>query len=128
MAKATTKKAGKTTTTKAKAKAKKAAQVFGIDAMVDAVYDELQTNTDAPASAKYVTKTALKFILQSEKALIKGAVAEGDKVQYIGFGGWEKAERAERKGRNPQTGEELVIPASTVPKFKPGKEFKDIVK
>jgi DNA-binding protein HU-beta len=123
MAKATAKKAGKT-----KAKAKKTSSIYGIDAMVDAVYADIHESQDVPASAKEVTKTAIKTILQTEKALIKGAVAEGDKVQYIGFGGFEKADRAARKGRNPQTGEEIDIPASTVPKFKPGKEFKDIVK
>lgn len=126
MAKATTKKAG---TSKAKTKAKaKTAQVFGIDAMVDAVHEDVRTNENSPASVKEITKVAIKAILLSEKALIKGAVADGDKVQYIGFGGFEKAERSARKGRNPQTGEEIEIPATVVPKFKPGKEFKLSIK
>jgi DNA-binding protein HU-beta len=127
MAKATTKKAGKAQTGKAKAK-KKAATVYGIDAMVDAIAADIAESQDVPASAKEVTKTAIKTILQTEKALIKSAVAEGDKVQYIGFGGYEQAERSARKGRNPQTGEEIAIAATTVPKFKAGKEFKDMVK
>lgn len=107
---------------------KKKSTVFGIDDMVSAIHGDIMANPDAPASAKEITKKAIKAVLQSEHALIKGAVADGDKIQYIGFGNFEKRERSERKGRNPQTGEELLIPATVVPAFKPGKEFKDIVK
>lgn len=56
------------------------------------------------------------------------ALKNGDKVQLIGFGNFEVRERAERKGRSPQTGEELLIPATKVPAFKPGKNLKDAVK
>ena len=49
------------------------------------------------------------------------------KVQLIGFGTFEVGKRAARKGKNPQTGEEMEIPASIVPKFKPGKALKDVV-
>jgi len=60
------------------------------------------------------------------------AIAEtlkaGDKVSLIGFGNFEVRERAARKGRNPQTGEDIEIAASKVPAFKPGKELKDAVK
>ncbi|HEU4964688.1 MAG TPA: HU family DNA-binding protein [Bacilli bacterium] len=56
------------------------------------------------------------------------ALASGDKVQLIGFGNFEVRERAARKGRNPQTGEEMEIAASKVPAFKPGKQFKDSIK
>ncbi|PAY59941.1 DNA-binding protein, partial [Ligilactobacillus salivarius] len=59
---------------------------------------------------------------------VKEALAEGKKVQLIGFGNFEVRERAARKGRNPQTGEEIDIPATKVPAFKPGKGFKDVVK
>ena len=52
----------------------------------------------------------------------------GDKVQLIGFGNFEVRERAARKGRNPQTGAEIEIPASKVPAFKPGKALKDAAK
>lgn len=51
-----------------------------------------------------------------------------NKVQLIGFGNFEVRERAARKGRNPQTGEEIDIAASKVPAFKPGKALKDAVK
>jgi len=50
-----------------------------------------------------------------------------DKVQFIGFGTFETKDRAARKGRNPQTGEEITIPARTVPVFRAGKTFKEKV-
>lgn len=59
---------------------------------------------------------------------IAGALQEGDKVQLIGFGNFEVRERSARKGRNPQTGEEIEIAASKVPAFKPGKALKDAIK
>jgi DNA-binding protein HU-beta len=58
---------------------------------------------------------------------ISEALQEGDKVTLIGFGNFEVRERAARKGRNPQTGEEIQIEASRVPAFKPGKQLKDAV-
>ena len=54
-------------------------------------------------------------------------VAAGNKIQLIGFGTFETSTRAEREGRNPQTGEVMTIPATVVPKFKAGKAFKDAV-
>ncbi|MCQ6275889.1 HU family DNA-binding protein [Bacillus sp. V3B] len=59
---------------------------------------------------------------------ISNTLAEGEKLQLIGFGTFEVRERAARKGRNPQTGEEIEIAASKVPAFKPGKELKEAVK
>jgi len=59
---------------------------------------------------------------------ITEALKNEDKVQLIGFGNFEVRERAARKGRNPQTGEEIEIAASKVPAFKPGKALKDSVK
>jgi len=58
---------------------------------------------------------------------ITDALKEGGKVQLIGFGNFEVRERSARKGRNPQTGAEIDIPASKVPAFKPGKALKDAV-
>jgi len=52
----------------------------------------------------------------------------GDKVELIGFGVFDVRERSARKGRNPQTGEEIEISASKVPGFKPGKKLKEAVK
>lgn len=59
---------------------------------------------------------------------IQASLAKGEKVQLIGFGNFEVRNRAARKGRNPQTGAEIQIPASKVPAFKPGKALKDAVK
>ena len=69
----------------------------------------------------------------AEKALnaftdtVAEALKAGDKVQLVGFGTFEVSERGERTGRNPQTGEEMVIPASKNPKFKAGKSLKEKV-
>ena len=49
------------------------------------------------------------------------------KIQLVGFGSFEIRKRSDRKGKNPRTGEELRIPASTVPVFKAGKVLKDAV-
>ncbi len=55
------------------------------------------------------------------------AVANGDKVQIVGFGTFEQRTRNERKGCDPRTGNQITIPASKVPAFKPGKSFKETV-
>lgn len=54
-------------------------------------------------------------------------VSKGDKVQLVGFGTFEVRQRSERKGRDPRTNAEMIIPASKVPAFKAGKAFKDSV-
>lgn len=59
---------------------------------------------------------------------ITKAMANGEKVQLVGFGNFEVRERAARTGRNPLTGEEIEIAASKVPAFKAGKALKDAVK
>ena len=68
-------------------------------------------------------ESALKAFIDSDQE----ALENGDKVQLIGFGTFETRERAAREGRNPRTKETITIPASTVPVFKAGKEFKDRV-
>ncbi|ANF97461.1 MULTISPECIES: HU family DNA-binding protein [Paenibacillus] len=59
---------------------------------------------------------------------ISSALQSGDKVQLVGFGNFEVRERSARMGRNPQTGEQMEIPASKIPAFKPGKALKDGIK
>ena len=59
---------------------------------------------------------------------VKETLSKDEKVQLIGFGTFEVRERAARKGRNPQTGAEIEIPASKAPAFKPGKALKEAVK
>lgn len=58
---------------------------------------------------------------------ISKALADGDKIQLVGFGTFEVRERAARTGKNPRTGEVIKIAASKVPAFKAGKALKDIV-
>ncbi|RAV18532.1 HU family DNA-binding protein [Paenibacillus contaminans] len=58
---------------------------------------------------------------------ISDALQGGDKVQLVGFGNFEVRERSARKGRNPQTGQEIEIAASKVPSFKPGKALRDVI-
>ena len=71
--------------------------------------------------------------VDNEKALrafidvVTEEMKNGGKVQLVGFGTFEVSERAARKGRNPQTSEEILIPASKAPKFKASKSLKDIV-
>lgn len=59
---------------------------------------------------------------------IAKALSQGDSVSLIGFGTFEVRERKERKGKNPQTGAEITIPAAKVPAFKAGKGLKDAVR
>ena len=86
--------------------------------------------------AELVTMVAEKADLtkkDAEKAIsavvdsISETLAKGEKIQLVGFGTFEVSERAERTGRNPQTGKEMVIPASKAPKFKAGKALKDMI-
>jgi DNA-binding protein HU-beta len=58
---------------------------------------------------------------------IQQALAKGDKVQIIGFGSFEVRDRKERKVISPATGQEIKVPATKVPAFKPGKSLKEAV-
>ena len=73
-------------------------------------------------SKKDAEKALNAFVDSVEEALING-----EKVQLVGFGSFEVRSRAERKGRNPQTKEEITIAASKAPIFKVGKALKDNV-
>lgn len=68
-------------------------------------------------------ETALKAFIDS----VQEALENGEKVQLVGFGTFETRERAERQGVNPQTKEQITIPATTAPAFKAGKALKDLV-
>ena len=63
----------------------------------------------------------------AEAALKAFTDVVAEEFQLVGFGTFEVSERAERTGRNPQSGKEMVIPASKAPKFKAGKALKDMV-
>ena len=79
-------------------------------------------------SDKVVDKEDMAVIVDSFLDTIKEVLASGDKISFNGFGTFEVADRAARKARNPQTGEEIDVPASKAPKFKAAKALKDAVK
>lgn len=74
-----------------------------------------------------ITKKDAEKAINAVFASVEEALAGDDKVQIIGFGTFEVKTREARKGRNPQTGKEITIPASKSPVFKAGKGLKDIV-
>jgi len=73
-------------------------------------------------------KTEAEKALKAFEESVTDALKSNDKVTLVGFGTFAVSERKARKGRNPQTGEEINIPAKKAPKFVPGKLFKDSVK
>lgn len=83
---------------------------------------------EAVAKNTQLTKTHVEDALNSALDVIKKSVKKGDDVTLVGFGTFTKSKRKARAGRNPQTGKEIKIPASTVPRFRAGKEFKDAVR
>lgn len=74
-----------------------------------------------------MTKKDAEKAINALFASVEEALAKKDKVQVIGFGTFEVKARTARKGRNPQTGKEITIPASKTPVFKAGKGLKDSV-
>ncbi|GIO02410.1 hypothetical protein J5TS2_30780 [Brevibacillus halotolerans] len=80
------------------------------------------------AETAELTKKDAGQVVDAVFEAITGALKGGEKVQLMGFGTFEVRERAARKGRNPQSGEEIEIPASKLPAFKAGKELKEAVK
>ena len=79
------------------------------------------------AEVAELTKKDAEKAVNAVFASVQKALVEDDKVQIIGFGTFEVRTRAARKGRNPQTGDTIEIPASKNPVFKAGKAFKEIV-
>jgi len=75
-------------------------------------------------STKKEAQEAVDCVLSS----ITKALKKGDTVTQVGFGTFKVTNRKARKGRNPQTGEEIEIKASKAPKFTPGKSLKEAVK
>ena len=73
------------------------------------------------------TKKDAEAVLNSFMDTVGEVLANGDKISLVGFGTFETSERSARKGRNPQSGKEIDIPAKTLPKFKAGKSLKDKV-
>ena len=82
----------------------------------------------AVAEKSGLTKKDATAVLTALIDTVETSLKNGDSVQIMGFGTFEVRDRAARKGRNPQTGEEIEIKASKTPAFKPGKQLKDAVK
>jgi DNA-binding protein HU-beta len=82
---------------------------------------------DAIALKANVTKKEADAVLSAAIDTIVEAVSSGDKVTLVGFGSFEKRDRAQREGRNPKTGETMTIAATSVPGFSAGKLFKEKV-
>lgn len=75
-----------------------------------------------------VTQRQATVMLDSMINIIINAVAQGDKIQLSGFGSFEGRKREARTARNPQTQELIEVPATTVPVFRAGREFKEAVR
>lgn len=86
-----------------------------------------QSIVDIVADKMHSTKKDAGAFLDAFFEAIGETLASGEKVTFTGFGTFEVRERARRKGINPRTRQEIVIPASKYPAFKPGKVLKDTV-
>ncbi|NOR72211.1 MAG: DNA-binding protein HU [Methylomarinum sp.] len=82
---------------------------------------------DAIADASELTKADAGRALDGFLSAVTEALSNGDPVALVGFGTFAVKDRAERKGRNPQTGAEITIKAAKIPSFKAGKTLKDAV-
>lgn len=82
---------------------------------------------DAVAAAADITKAAAGAVIDAVTGAVTKALAKGDSVTLVGFGTFKASKRAARVGRNPQTGKELKIAATTVPRFTAGAGFKAAV-
>jgi len=80
---------------------------------------------EAVAGKAGVSKAAAEKVLKAFMEEVKTGIKKGERITLVGFGTFYAAERPARTGRNPRTGEEIQIPACTVPKFKAGKALKD---
>ena len=81
----------------------------------------------AIANKSGVSKKESEEVLNAFMDVVKETLKAGDKVQLVGFGTFEKKERAARTARNPRTGETIEIAASSSPSFKAGKALKDAI-
>lgn len=83
---------------------------------------------DALAATTGNSKAQTERMMDAAFELIRKQVKKGDEVKLVGFGTFTKAKRKARMGRNPQTGKAIKIPAAWYPKFRPGAEFKEMVR
>lgn len=81
----------------------------------------------AVAEKANITKKDAEVAVNAVTSVITDELKKGGKVQLVGFGNFETSKRAAREGKNPRTGEKILISGSVVPKFKAGKALKDLV-
>ena len=81
----------------------------------------------AVAEQAGLSKKDAEKAVKAYNEVVAAELAKGGKVQLVGFGTFEVSERPEREGRNPKSGETMMIAASKAPKFKAGKALKDQV-
>ena len=82
---------------------------------------------DSMASMTGLTKADTERTLEAFVKSVTKSIQKKEEVKLVGFGTFSVSDRKERTGRNPQTGEEILIPARKVPVFRPGKELKSSV-
>ncbi len=80
------------------------------------------------ATSAGITKTAAEKAINTFQEQVTKVLKKGDTLTLTGFGTFLAARRAARTGRNPQTGQEIRIPAVRVPRFKAGKALKEAVR
>lgn len=83
---------------------------------------------DVVASKTEQTKTISREVVKASLEVILEEVKRGGRVSIVGFGAFYQVPLKSRVGRNPQTGESVKIPATKVPRFKAGKEFREQVR
>jgi DNA-binding protein HU-beta len=83
---------------------------------------------EAMAKVTQLTKADTERTLDAFIDVVNKNIKKKDGVKLVGFGTFTASNRKARVGRNPQTGEEIQIPARKVPVFRPGKELKDSVR
>lgn len=82
---------------------------------------------DLLAEKTRLTKNQSEHVFDAAIEIIQAAVSKGEEVKIVGFGTFSRVARKARPGRNPKTGEKVTIPATGIPRFRPGKDFKSNV-
>jgi DNA-binding protein HU-beta len=83
---------------------------------------------DQLAAKTRLTKSQSENVLDAALEIIQKTVSKGEEVKLVGFGTFSRLARKSRTGRNPKTGQSVSIPSGKIPRFRPGKEFKDQVR
>lgn len=82
----------------------------------------------AIANKTKMSKSQIENYLDATLNIIQKTVSDGEEVKIVGFGSFCKTVRKAKTGRNPKTGQTVKVPNTTIPRFKPGKDFRDLVK